>query len=126
MLLVLPWPAHLARAPSLLTLVICCSACGRPSSLFSLASCGAAHVRHRWWLASNVFFFVLLCGVLMCFREWGWSLLRVKAIRKIVFLFTHFFVVGGWCRVGANSGYTRGYQTILHAACLVRRLYTLL
>ena len=36
------------------------------------------------------------------------------------------FVVVDWCSVGANSGYTRGYQTILHAACLVRRLNTLL
>ena len=81
MLLALPWPAHLARAPSLLTLVICCSACGRPSSLFSPASCGAAPVHFRWWRASKLF----LCCCFQVFSRMGLVLVARQGIRKIGF-----------------------------------------
>ena len=69
--------------------------------------------------------FVLLCVVLTCFSEWVWSVLCFKEIRKIDCLFTHFFAVD-WCSVGANSGYTGGFQMVRYAACLVRRQNTLL
>ena len=78
MLLALPWPAHLARAPSLLTLLICCSASGRPSSLFSPASCGAAHGHFRWWLASKLF----LCCCFHVFSRMGLVLVARQGDQK--------------------------------------------